>query len=131
MPMLRFLIAAPAAVAALSLAAGSGAQAQKTAPDLAKGRTAFQACAACHSDKPGVKRLGPSLAGTFGRPAAQVQGFAYSPALAKAKLRWDRKTLDQFIASPKSLVPGNRMTYPGVSDPAKRAAIIDYIESLR
>lgn len=129
--MLRFLIVAPVAAAALSLAAGTLAQTPKAAPDLAKGRTAFQACAACHSDKPGVKRLGPSLAGTFGKPAAQTKGFAYSPALAKAKLRWDRKTLDKFIASPKSLVPGNRMTYPGVSDPAKRAAIIDYIESLR
>lgn len=130
--MLRFVIAGSAAAGALLFAvAGTGAAAQKAAPDLTKARTAFQACAACHSDKPGVKRLGPSLAGMYGKPAAQVQGFNYSPALAKAKLRWDRKTLDQFIASPKTVVPGNRMTYPGVSDPAKRAAIIDYIESLR
>lgn len=134
--MLRFLIAGPVAAGAMWLAlAGTGAAAQKAAPnpapDLAKARTAFQACAACHSDKPGVKRLGPSLAGMYGKPAAQVQGFTYSPALAQAKLRWDRKTLDRFIANPKAVVPGNRMTYSGVADSAKRAAIIDYIESLR
>ena len=131
-PLLRLAIAGTGAAGALLFAvAGTGVTAQKGAPDLVKARTAFQACAACHADKPGVKRLGPSLAGMYGKPAAQVQGFAYSPALAKAKLRWDRKTLDQFIASPKAVVPGNRMAYPGVSDPAKRAAIIDYIESLR
>lgn len=128
----RCLIASSAAVGALLFAAaGTGVAAQKAVPDLVKARTAFQACAACHSDKPGVKRLGPSLAGIYGKPAAQTKGFAYSPALATAKLRWDRKTLDAFIASPRKLVPGNRMTYPGVSDPAKRAAIIDYLESLR
>lgn len=119
------------AAALLVLALSYAATAQTGAPDLTKGRTAFQACAACHSDKPGVKRIGPSLAGVFGKPAAQVHGFNYSPALAKAKLRWDRKTLDAFIARPKVVVPGNRMTYPGVTDPAKRAAIIDYMQSLR
>lgn len=130
--MLRLAMAAPIAAGALLFAASSPALTAKAeAPNLAKGRTAFQACAACHSDKAGVTRLGPSLAGLFGKPAAQAKGFRYSPALAKAKLRWDRKTLDTFIASPKAVVPGNRMTYPGVSDPAKRAAIIDYMESLR
>ena len=34
-------------------------------------------------------------------------------------------------ANPKAVVPGNRMSYPGVSDPAKRAAIIDYVQGLR
>lgn len=129
--MLRMILPVSGATALLALALSYAAAAQTEAPDLTKGRTAFQACAACHSDKPGVKRIGPSLAGVFGKPAAQVHGFNYSPALAKAKLRWDRKTLDAFIAKPKAVVPGNRMTYPGVADPAKRAAIIDYMQSLR
>lgn len=132
MHMRGTFIATPIAVIAMVIAVpGPGAAAAKAAPDIAKGRTAFQACAACHSDKPGVTRLGPSLAGVFGKPAAQAKGFRYSPALAQSKLRWDRKTLDAFIAKPKAVIPGNRMTYPGVADPAKRAAIIDYMESLR
>lgn len=121
-----------AIVAGTLFFAASGATATGAAPaDPARARVAFQACAACHSDKAGVTRLGPSLSGIFGKPAAQAKGFRYSPALAKAKLRWDRKTLDAFIANPKAVVPGNRMSYPGVSDPAKRAAIIDYMQSLR
>ena len=129
--MLRMMTPVLGAATAFALALSYAAVAQTGTPDLAKGRTAFQACAACHSDKPGVKRIGPSLVGVFGKPAAQVHGFNYSPALAKAKLRWDRKTLDAFIAKPKAVVPGNRMTYPGVTDPVKRAAIIDYMQSLR
>lgn len=128
--MIAKIFGAAVAVAALSSALPNSVKASAS-PDMAKGRTAFRACAACHSDKPGVTRLGPSLAGMFNQPAGEVEGFRYSPALAKANLRWDRKTLDAFIAKPKAVVPGNRMSYPGVADPAKRAAIIDYLQSLR
>ena len=131
MPLQRVGIASAIAAAVLLLAAPSVTATGAAPADPAKARVAFQACAACHSDKAGVTRLGPSLAGIFGKPAAQAKGFRYSPALAKAKLRWDRKTLDAFIANPKAVVPGNRMSYPGVSDPAKRAAIIDYMQGLR
>lgn len=131
MPMSRAAIASAIAATTLIFAvpgvtAGGGSPA-----DPAKARIAFQTCAACHSDKAGVTRMGPSLSGVFGKPAAQAKGFRYSPALAKSKLRWDRKTLDAFIANPKAVVPGNRMSYPGVSDPAKRAAIINYMQNLR
>lgn len=131
MPLPRIAIASAIAAAALLFAASSVTATSAAPADPAKARTAFQTCAACHSDKAGVTRMGPSLAGIFGKPAAQAKGFRYSPALAKAKLRWDRKTLDAFIANPKAVVPGNRMSYPGVSDPAKRAAIIDYVQGLR
>lgn len=126
-----FLIALVAAVAA-SVGVGTGTvDAQVAVSPAAKGKQAFQSCAACHSDKPGVSRVGPSLAGIVGKPAGKAPGFRYSPALANAKLRWDRKTLDAFIAKPKAVVPGNSMSYPGVSDPAKRQSIIDYLQSLR
>lgn len=122
-----FLIALLAAITA----SASVGDAQVAASASVRGKQAFQSCAACHSDKPGVSRLGPSLAGIVDKPAGKVPGFRYSPALAQAKLRWDRKTLDAFIAKPKAVVPGNRMSYPGVSDPAKRKLIIDYLQSLR
>jgi cytochrome c len=105
-------------------------QAASPLATVAKGKVAFQTCAACHSDQPGVRRVGPSLAGVFGTPAGQVSGFPYSVGLASSKLRWDRKTLDAFIAKPQAVVPGTNMTYAGVGDPAKRQAIIDYLESL-
>jgi cytochrome c2 len=119
------------AAAAAALALVNAGRAQVATPPAEKARQAFQACAACHSDKAGVSRIGPSMAGILGKPAGQAKGFRYSPAMAKAQLRWDRKTLDAFIAKPKAVVPGNRMTYPGVADPAKRKLIIDHIASLR
>lgn len=97
----------------------------------AAGKAAFQTCAMCHSDKPGVSRLGPSLTGIFGQSSAQAGGFRYSAALSAAKLKWDRKTIDAFIARPRAVVPGTSMAYPGISDPAKRGLIIDYLESLK
>lgn len=130
MPLLRLVVASAITAGTLIFTASSVTATGADTPNP-KARVAFQACAACHSDKAGVTRLGPSLSGIFGKPAAQAKGFRYSPALAKAKLRWDRKTLDAFIANPKAVVPGNRMSYPGVSDPAKRAAIIDYMQGLR
>lgn len=129
-PLPRLIVASAIAAGTVFFAASSVTAIGADAPNP-KARVAFQACAACHSDKAGVTRLGPSLAGIVGKPAAQAKGFRYSPALAKAKLRWDRKTLDAFIANPRAVVPGNRMSYPGVSDPAKRAAIIDYMQGLR
>jgi cytochrome c len=105
-------------------------QAAPTLAAIAKGKVGFQTCAACHSDQPGIRRVGPSLAGVFGKPAGQMADFPYSASLASSKLRWDRKTLDTFIAKPKAVVPGTIMTYAGVSDPAKRQSIIDYLESL-
>lgn len=111
--------------------AGQGQVRAQAAPTSIAGKTAFQSCAACHSVQPGVSRLGPSLAGIVGKPAAQAEGFRYSPAMAAAKkLRWDRKTLDAFIAAPRTALPGTTMAFAGVSDPAKRRAIIDYLQSL-
>jgi cytochrome c len=107
------------------------AQEARAGATTAKAPTAFQSCVACHSDKPGVARLGPSLAGIFGKPAAQAKGFRYSPALSAAKLRWDRRTLDAFIADPRAVIPGTRMIYPGLKDAAKRQVIVDYLERLK
>ena len=112
--MRRFAIASAVATGALLFAAPGATGADAPNP---KARVAFQACAACHSDKADVTRArGPaSPASSASRRAGER--LSLFPALAKAKLRWDRKTLDAFIANPKAVVPGNRMSYPGVSDP--------------
>lgn len=92
---------------------------------------AFAQCLSCHALQPGRNGIGPSLAGIVGRKAASVPGFAYSPALSAANLTWDRPTLDRWLTAPMKTVPGTRMIYAGLSDPARRKEVIDYLETLK
>ena len=57
--------------------------------DVARGELLGFACAACHRFRADEGTLiGPNLHGVFGRPAAAVAGFAYSPALEQSGLVW-------------------------------------------
>lgn len=47
------------------------------AGDAEKGEKLFKRCAACHSLDAGVNKVGPSLAGSFGRECGAVEGFKY------------------------------------------------------
>lgn len=91
---------------------------------------AFMQCKTCHAAEPGRHLIGPSLAGVYGRPAASAQGYAYSAALKGAGLTWDDATLDGFLEAPMKAVPGTKMVYPGLKDPAKRAEVIAYLKTL-
>lgn len=99
--------------------------------DAAAGKTLFRAqCAICHSaeakDEGGAQ--GPSLVGIYGRRAAAA-GFSYSRALRAADLIWDAPTLNRFLASPTTVVPGTTMliAVPGGAD---RENVIAYFQDL-
>ena len=103
-----------------------------TAGDAEAGRTAFaRRCMACHAAQPGQNRIGPSLHAVFGRPAAQVTGFNYSPALRDSGRTWDEPTLHAYLLNPRELIPGNRMVMPGIQAEEERANIIAYLDTLR
>lgn len=100
------------------------------AGDPEHGQRLFRACVACHTLERGRHRTGPSLAGIWGREAGTVEGFIrYSPALKAADLVWTEETLDHWLADPRALVPGNRMTFPGVKDPEARADLIAFLKA--
>lgn len=115
------LLGAAALVPALAPAAAAG-------PD---GSALFrQRCASCHTATAGAKStLGPNLSGVVGRKAAAAQ-FNYSPALKNSNLTWNRANLDRFLSGPARMVPGTRMVI-SVSDPAQRAAILDYLQTAK
>lgn len=92
---------------------------------------AFAQCISCHSVKPGVNGVGPSLHGIVGRKAAAVPGYAYSDPLKNAGLTWDEATLDKWLTAPMTMVPGTKMVFPGMPDPARRKAVIDYLNTLK
>jgi len=99
-------------------------------PDAAVGRANFDIlCKGCHS----VSNLarGPNLKGVVGRRIASAKGYEYSEAFkAKGRLRWDEKTLDQFLAKPTDFAPGTKMTL-WEPNPEARASMIAYLKSLK
>lgn len=119
--MLLLLSASPAA---------GGTQAADAA-DIEAGRAAFGPCRACHSVEKGKHGLGPSMHGVVGRQVAAVDGFAFSSALREQGGVWTPERLDAFLLAPRKAVPGTSMTFAGIKDPARRAALISYLASLK
>ncbi|WP_226949242.1 c-type cytochrome [Rhizorhabdus wittichii] len=91
----------------------------------------FLQCAACHSVDPGRNGVGPSLAGVAGRKAASLPTFNYSAALKNSGLTWDAASLDRWLTSPQRTVPGTKMPFAGIPDPAKRKEVVDYLMTLK
>ena len=65
-----------------------------------------------------------------GRHSGQVPGFHYSQANLRSGLTWNMATLDRYLTNPQQIVPGTLMTYPGLTDPLKRTALIAYLATL-
>ena len=94
-----------------------------------RGQRIFGACAACHSLQPDQNMTGPSLAGLWNRKAGGLPSFArYSPALQSSNIIWNDKTLDDWIADPQHLVPGNQMTFVGIKDARQRADLLAFLK---
>jgi len=88
-------------------------------------------CAVCHSTESGVNKLGPSLAGVVGRPAASLQEYPYSDAMQKAGVTWTKLVLDKYLTNPQSMVKGTKMLFAGLSNVKDRKALIDYLATLK
>jgi cytochrome c len=102
------------------------------ADDAAKGKTVFGAeCSICHSIKPDGPGIGPSLAGVVGRKAGSVPQYAYSTALRTAAFAWTPAKLAAYVQAPQKAVPGDRMPYAGLKDPAKVTDLIAYLTTLK
>ena len=98
--------------------------------DAAKGAEVFKKCAACHNaDKGGANALGPNLWGVLGEPIGKGKGFAWSDALAAVGGNWDWTSLNHWLASPKAMAAGTKMTFAGLSNPEDRANVIAFLNS--
>lgn len=113
--------------AALVFALPASAQA---AGDPVRGKAAFSQCAACHAIDTNANRVGPSLAGVFGRRKGSATKFNYSTDLASAGGTWDDKSLDAFLTNPKAAYPRSKM-FLKVANPQTRADLIAYLKALK
>lgn len=96
-------------------------------------RLAQSACAQCHSFGKGEPNgVGPNLYGLLGKPAAASPGFTYSKQYVEAmkSKTWDRALLDKWLTDTQAVAPGSTMAY-FQDDPKKRAALIEYLQSLK
>lgn len=125
--MIKTLSSLAAAVLALS-----GAATAHAAGDPAKGKATFAQCAACHkADATGANTIGPNLWKVAGRKAGTQPGYAYSAAMKANAKPWTDAALDAYLAAPAKAVPGNKMPFAGLKNPADRANVIAYLRTLK
>ncbi|MFI4973281.1 MAG: c-type cytochrome [Caulobacterales bacterium] len=98
--------------------------------DLDNGQAQFAVCRSCHSlDQGGSNMTGPNLYGIFGRKAGAKTDFIYSDDMKKAGWTWDADHLEKWIQSPRTVLPGTKMTFIGVPDAKNRADLIAYLKT--
>jgi hypothetical protein len=118
----------------LSLGSEAVAQVPQTG-DSDRGKIFFQqSCAICHAATLGpgnsvIVRQGPNLVGVIGRRAGTGLSFTYTKALIESGFRWESASLDHFLTSPMSAVPGTTMPIP-VPNAEDRLNVIAYLSTL-
>lgn len=109
--------------------------------DAAKGKRNFARCMVCHTLKPGLNRVGPSLHNVFGSKAGQAPKYKYSDSMKQAGekgLVWTRENLMGYLEDPKAFLQKylgtkrvkNKM-FMKFKNKKFREDVIDYLESLK
>jgi cytochrome c len=102
--------------------------------DAAAGEAVFKKCITCHAVGDNARnKVGPVLNGVVGRTAGTFPEFRYSEAMVKAGeggLTWTPENLAKYLHSPKELVPGNKMSFPGLKEQADIDNVIAYLATM-
>lgn len=111
LPLLPYLAAGPCAAA-----------------DIAAGQAEFNKCKICHTVEDGGRNtVGPNLHGIFGRKAGTGDKFLYSEAMKNSGIVWDDQTMAKYLRSPREVVPGGKMAFPGIKDDDEIANLLAYL----
>jgi cytochrome c len=101
---------------------------KKLSGDPVHGKQIFNRCMVCHSIEAGVNHIGPSLHGVVGRPAGTIAGFNYSAANKKSGIVWTEQKIYDYLKNPQAMVPGTKMSFPGLPGSQDRADVISYLK---
>ena len=115
-----------AAISIVTLSTG-----QSLAQDAAAGEKVFAKCKACPVADTDQNKIGPTLKGVIGRTAGTLEGYKYSPAMVEAGkggMVWDDATLTEYLKSPKTVVKGTKMAFPGLKKDEDLANVIAYLK---
>jgi cytochrome c len=94
--------------------------------DAIRGKAVYEKrCTGCHAMT--QDREGPRLQGVYGRISGTVAAFGYSTALKKANIVWKDTTLEQWLADPDAMVPGNDMEFR-VAKPDERRDLVQFLK---
>ena len=95
---------------------------------LEKGEKLFKKCSACHNyEKDSANKVGPNLWNLINRPKANVEGFAYSKALAEYGGDWGYEELAEFLYKPKKYIKGTKMNFAGLKKVEDRANLVLFL----
>ncbi|SFK04324.1 c-type cytochrome [Methylocapsa palsarum] len=99
------------------------------AADVAAGEAIFnQKCKVCHAIGEGAKNfVGPELNGLIGRKTGAVEGYSYSDANKNSGITWDETNLNEYLANPKSKVPGTKMIFAGLPKDSDRENLVAFL----
>jgi cytochrome c len=96
--------------------------------DPVHGEVIFHRCMVCHTIQAGVNHIGPSLHGVVGRHSGIEPNYSYSAANKKSGITWTEQNLFQYLKAPQQMVPGTKMTFPGLPAEQDRADVISYLK---
>jgi cytochrome c len=131
--MVRLLSRAHAALSAVICASTALSAAPAAAADVTHGKLVFsQQCSVCHSSNKGGGTLaGPNLYGVVDRRAGAAPGYGYSKALKDSGLTWTKANLSEYLQAPAKMLPGVRMPFAGIKNPAQLDDLVAYLNTLR
>ena len=97
--------------------------------DLSNGEAKFALCRSCHTTAQGGDDMtGPNLWGIFGRKAGSKASFTYSDDLKNAGWAWDAERIDKWIANPRAVLAGTKMTFVGMPDANDRRDVVAFLK---